>query len=56
LRPPRQGLALAEEAYRAASDHSLSALAQQIEPMLASVRAKGCRAPEWKRSRARKKR
>jgi hypothetical protein len=37
---PREGLPLVEEAYRIASDHGLTSLAQQIKPFLDSVPAK----------------
>jgi len=38
---PREALPLAEEAYRLATDHGLTALAGQIKPILDAVRAKG---------------
>ena len=37
---PEEGLALAEEAYRLATEHHLDALVKKIKPILESVRAK----------------
>lgn len=36
---PREALPLAEEAYRLANEHGVTALARRIEPLLKSVRS-----------------